>query len=384
MKSGISLIAVIVAAAGLFSIDSQRAEASTLSATQLLNTYNAIVFGNLTSTSEMDGNALVGGAVSGGNYDTHYPHTPTAPSALTVGGNLTGNVNVNGPGLAVGGNLATSNLNLNQGGNVFVGGNLTSGFNANFNGHGNLYVVGSATAGANVTANGGNAYLGGTVKPGANVNANGGGQVFQNSPVPAANNPNIAGQVSSAESELKAYSTQLNKLAANSTITGSGTLTFNAAPNSKGVAVFDINSNAVALLGAATQFQFDLNGAKEVIINVSGVGSTALDIHANFLNSIAPTLGTDTVWNFTDATNLTIGNQFGGDLLAAMANVTTGGNIEGTLVANSVVQNAEIHYDGQQGNLVSPVPLPSALYLLGTAIIGLITFSWRRRAAKTA
>jgi choice-of-anchor A domain-containing protein len=129
--------------------------------------------------------------------------------------------------------------------------------------------------------------------------------------------------------------------------------------------------------------EFTLNGAKEVVINVSGVGSTALNIDANFIGSTgAQSLGTDTVWNFTDATTIKIGAQFGGDVLATMANLTTSGNVEGTVVAKSIVQGAEIHYDGTQSHLVSAVPLPGAALLFGSAITGVGLFSRRRR--KTA
>jgi choice-of-anchor A domain-containing protein len=383
MKHGISTIALAAGAAWLFLLPAG-AGAATLSATQLIDTYNAVIFGNLTSTSEMDGNALVGGAVSGGNYATHSGSgIPTAPDALTAGGNLTGNVNINGSGLAVGGNIATSNLNLNKGGNVVVGGNVASGFNANFNGNGSLYVVGSATNHSSVSVNGGSAYLGGTVQSGSQINVNG-GQLHQNSGVPATMLPNIAGQVATAQSELKAYSVQLAGLAQNSSVSSSnGTLTFNAAPNAKGLAVFDIASNAASLLGSATQYAFDLNGAKEIVINVSGVGSTQLNLSANFLGGIAATLGTDTVWNFTDATNIDVKAQFGGTILADYANITNSGNIEGTVVANSVTQNAEFHYDGQNANLVSPVPLPASLPLFGAALIGVVGLGFgqtRRRA----
>lgn len=385
MNMRVSVLA-LVSAAGLMTW-AGNAGAATLSATQLIQTYNAIVFTNLVSSSEMDGNALVGGNVQGGGFAEHG-NLPSTPFALTVGGNVSSNpttgtgITVNGSGVAVGGNFTAGNVNLNGGGNLVIGGNVGSSFNANFNGKGNLYVVGSVLSGSNIAANGGNAYIGGTVKNGANVNANGGGRVFQNSSVPATQLPNIAGEVGTAKTELTAYSQHLAGFHGNSTITESnGTTSFVADPNASGVAVFDITSATVGELSSASQFSFTLNGAKEVIINVSGVGSNPLDISANFLNGVASQLATDTVWNFTDATNIDIKSQFGGTILADLADVTTSGNIEGTVIADALNQNAEIHYDGQQ-SLVSAAPLPAALPMFGAAIAGLGGLRLRLRKAR--
>ncbi len=385
MIKRISLLSILLPSLAGLALLSTEAAASSLSATDLINGYNAIVFTDLTSSSEMDGNALVGGNVTGGGYGNHYPNIPTATSALTVGGNLLGNVTIGGPGLTVGGSISTTSLNFNKGGNVYVGGNLTSGWNANFNGNGNVYVAGSALKGTNVTANGGNVYFGGTVQSGANVTANGGGSVYQNSTVPASVVPNVSSQVSTAKSELTSYSAQLSGLAANSSYSENGTqVTFNAAPNSQGIAVLDLYVAAAAtLLNQASQFEFDLNGAKEFIINVSGIDGTALTLNANFAASSSvgspQSLGLDTLWNFTDATDITINRQFGGDILAAVANLTVNGTIEGTVIANALTQNAEIHYDGAQPNLVSPVPLPASLPMFVGALVGLGALARRHR-----
>ena len=362
----LSRIAGAVMAFGAFVIPS---EASADAVGDLINTYNVIVFGNITSTSEVDGNVLAGGNVTGGNYGIHYPSIPTG-TALTVGGNLLGDVNVNGPGLSVGGNISTSNLNLNKGGDVHVGGNVTSNFNANFNGSGSLYVVNNVNAGVN--ANGGSAYVGGSVF--GNVSANGGGTLHTSSAVPAATQPDIAGLINSARDTLTTYSGQLASMTADSSITLAGNkLIFDAAAGSDGVAVFDITGTS--LLNAASEFEFSLNGATSVVINVTGIGSELLNIGANFLNGIATTLATNTIWNFTDAENINITSQFGGTILAAMADLTTSGNIEGSVIVANLIQNAEIHYNGPT-TVVATTPLPAALPLFGVA---LLAFGFKRR-----
>ncbi|HXP97695.1 MAG TPA: choice-of-anchor A family protein [Telmatospirillum sp.] len=409
-----SITLLLTSVTGMMFLSSE-ASATTL-ATDILNDYNLVVFGSLSSTSEVDGKAFVGGNASGGNYQIHtlgsVDQKPilggSAIGALTVGGALTGNVNVNGAGLTVGGNLSTNSLNLNGGGTASIGGNVTSAISNN-NGsivvggsitssgnttstnltvggnvsgqahvnNGALNVVGSALSGASITVNGNTANFGGTLQPGANVSvSNGTAKTGQSVAAP------VLATIPTAtyQSELTAYSQQLKSLAQNSAYSINGSVvTFNAAPNASGVAVFDITNAASFFSISNEEFKFSLNGAKEVIINVSGAGSNTLNINANFLNGIAQTLGTDTIWNFTDAQNVTIGRQFGGDFLGVYANLTTTANVEGTVVAKSVVQGAEIHYDGQNTGLVSPVPLPGALPLFGAALAGMAGFARRKR-----
>ncbi|WP_081673313.1 collagen-binding domain-containing protein [Magnetospirillum fulvum] len=355
------------------------ASATALDATGLINTYNAIVFNNVTSTSHVDGSTLVGGEVKGGTYGQNVN---LANTALTVGKSLSGSVDLNAAGLIVGGNIATSGLNANRGGNIYVGGNITSGFNANFNGFGSLYVVGSVTNGT-VNANGGSAYIGGTIYSGAGVRTNGGGSLLVGSSLPSAQIPNVAAEISAARAALTAYSGQLSKLATDSTISNkNGTLTFTATPGADGVAVFSING--ADLLNNSKQIDFSLNGAKEAVINVSGIGANSLTLGANFIGGSAQKLGTNTVWNFTDAQNINIKNQFGGTILAVLANISTSQNIEGTVIANNLNQNGEIHYNGQNTNMVSAVPLPAALPLFGAAILGLGALGYRKRSSDAA
>jgi choice-of-anchor A domain-containing protein len=343
-KTGASILALLV-------VSSSPALAIT-TAPELLNDYNLIVFGNATSSSDVDGTAFIGGNLTGGSYDGHDVNTGV--NALTVGGNLSGSVTVNGPGLAVGGNLATTNYNGNGGGNAYIGGSWTGSANFNLN-------------------NTGNVFLGGTKTGSGNVN---GGNLFQNQNVQS-NVPN-AGTVSTIQNTLTSYSNMLGGLAQNSNFTISGgTATFNATPNAQGLAVFDISS-AQTFFSMVNQISFNLNGAKEVVVNVSGAGTSNLNIAANFLGGQAQTLATDTIWNFTDAQSITIGDQFGGDFLAVNAAVALNQNLEGTLVALSLTQNAEVHDDGPDQNLVPQTPLPLAWPLFASALAAFGLFARRR------
>lgn len=357
-------------AAALLGAASFSAPALADAAGDLLNAYNVIVFGDLTSYSQhVDGNALVGGNVDGGTYAMHYPGIPTG-TALTVGGNLLGNVTVQGPGLTVGGNLSTGNLNYNSGGDVHVGGNVTSSFN--LNGVGNLYISGNQTGGSNVTLANGSAYVGGA-KLGS-INANGGGSVHTGSSLPAATMPDVAGHVAAAQATLSTYSAQLAALAADSSVSQEGNkLTFTATAGADGIAVFNV---AGSLLSAMNEFAFSLGDATAVVINVTG---EIIDIAANFLNGSALDLAANTIWNFTEATDLDIARQWGGSILAVYADLDTGNNVEGSVVAAALSQHGEIHYNGP-GTFVATTPIPAALPLFGAALAIFAGRRLRRRA----
>jgi hypothetical protein len=87
------------------------------------------------------------------------------------------------------------------------------------------------------------------------------------------------------------------------------------------------------------------------------------------------------LWNFVDATELNLASQFGGSILALNAAVTNSNNIEGTLAAKSLTQYGEIH--SQPTNFVPPaaVPVPAALPLFLSGLIGF--FSLRRNRKKS-
>lgn len=350
------------------------ASAAPMTASEILNTYNLVVFGDADSTSHVDGRTFVSGDLTGGDYGQHT--FPGSEPTLTVGGTLKGNVNVNKPGLVVGGNIATSNLNLNGGGDMYVGGDLTSSFNANFNGNGDLYAKGSVTNGATINANGGTIYLGGTVQSG---NANG---AQTNSPIPGSVVPNVAQQATEMKGTMTKYSSYLATLEGNSSTSANGNkVTFSATPDENGLAIFTI-ADAKSFFASAGEFDFALNGATSIVINVLGGAGEVINISANFLGNFAQLLATKAIWNFVDATEIVIDRTFGGSILALLAHVTNqNANIEGTLIAGSLTQRGEIHYNGNINVPVSQTPIPAALPLFGAALAGL-AFAGRARAKR--
>lgn len=353
------------------------ARAESLSAVDIINTYNLVVFGDLDSKSEVEGKSFIQGDITGNNtsqYNIHNVPNNTVP-ALTVGGSINSSVTVDGRGLVVGGNIAAPvQVNENNSGNpdIVVGGNVKSTVSGQFNGDGgSIYVKGSIQSGATATANGGSIYVTGPVN--GNANANGSGSLHSNSTEPASHLPDIASQASDMKKTLSSYSSYLNSLTQDSTVSVNGnTATFAATAGSNGVAVFDIN-NPSQVFGA-NQFQFTLGAdVTSIIVNVSGAFNGI--INANFLAGMDKILGSNTIWNFTDATTLDIKSLFGGTILAMLANVTVDQDIEGSVIAQAVTQNAEIHaHDDITG--VAETPVPASLPLFVAAIGGL--FGWQQ------
>ena len=270
------------------------ASADPLTAQQTLQQFNLVVFGNVTSTSDVEGRSWIGGSLSGGN-DVQRPLPASSYAGLTVLGHASG-LNVDNGGVAIGGNL--SNTNVNNGGGV-VFGNST---NVNFNGGTPSYVQG--------TRSGGNANSGIAATASANPTL----QSYAN----AMTSTDFAAVMGQASDRIAA-------LAANSSISIVGSkATFNATPNASGVAVFDL-VNSASFFSSVTEFSFNLGGATSVFINSDFAGGTLND---NFLGGSAALIAPTVIWNFSDATQLTFMSQWGGTVLATDAAVTTYNNIE--------------------------------------------------------
>lgn len=368
------------------------------------------------------GSAWVGGSNSGNITSSG------SGASVTVGGGNTGQVNLNAGGsvyvggsstgqISVGGGTGnvtvtgatTNNITLNNGGSVYAGSN-TSGGNINVNGGSGSVAVNASNA-AQVTLNsGGTARIAGNT---GNVNMNGGSLLYTGSVNGAVNlnggatktqvaNAGIttpsapAASVTSSfgstfQAPLTTLSSELDALTANSQATRAGNaLTFNAAPNSGGQAVFDIDSSVFAPNSTVT---IQLNGATSVIINVnvdSCVAAVCALSMPSSLNFVNPTGYAERVlWNFVNATAIAFANEFGGSVLAPYATVSNQNPINGTLVAANYNGNGELHSYAYRGSLstsgsnISPaaVPEPSSLLVLSAGLGGL---AWMRRRLKRA
>jgi choice-of-anchor A domain-containing protein len=307
-------IAVLLACVAV----ADRAGATAISAQTALQDFNAIIYTNAVTQSDVEGATVVGGNFQGAtlNNNPTYSGLPSGFGALTVYGSTSGNA-----------------INLNNGGNAYVGG--TSGATVNFNGNGHFTY---------------------TAPPSS---------------------------ITDFETSLNALSTSLSQLSSTSTLPATGNNeVLTAIPGANGVAVFNITA---AQLAAIPSFTINTNGASSVIFNVSGTSAT---FSANDESGV--TGANSIIWNFYQATSVSLQTQIGGTILATGASVTNSNQIDGVLVANSFTGNGEIHdYQftgtlpgGTQtgGNQQTPEPASLLTFAVGLLALGFL----RRQVTKRA
>jgi choice-of-anchor A domain-containing protein len=273
----------------------------------VLSDWNLIVQNNLTSTSEVEGRAAVGGNLGGPASNYGIKLTPAANYVST-------------DVLLVGGNITATNVNMNAG----------------------------------------RLRLGGS-KGSANINFNGGGG-------PVIQDPTTASQVAGLFSQVTSISSFLGSLAPTNSVTFPGQqpagVTFNAVPNGDGVAVFSISASQLFGNNKVQSMDLNLGAATSVIINVTGDSSSwdAGNFVGNFNSAYARS---HVLWNFVNANtiNWSSGRTLSGALLAPNAHLTFTGTMEGSVFVKSLDQRGEVHLPTYQGY----VPAPGALGLLGLA-----------------
>jgi choice-of-anchor A domain-containing protein len=293
---GAASILVLMAAAG-------PARAASPTAKDILSNFNLVTTGNVSTQSDIVGDAVIGGNLSGATFFGGGANVPSSPDLYLFG-------------------KLNSSLNLNSGGN--------------------LYYAGSSSQ---------------------HVNYNGGGKLHTTLPNSLADYTN----------PLTALSTQLSGLTATS---GTSFVNgkFNAGSNT-GIVVFDISG--LTLASDLVNHDISFTGGKGVtsyVINVIGNFTDPSSTHFNVDQE-------DALFNFENATTVNLG-QWGASILApdAAVKIASGGNIEGSLFAQSFLGGGELHnnnlFNGALPTAAVPEPSTWAMLLAGFAGLGFL--GWRR------
>lgn len=277
-----------------------------------INDWNLIVRHNLTTSSEVEGRTIVGGNISG---TSNYGIKLLPPSNY-----------VNVDSLVIGGTVGANNYQVNSG----------------------------------------RARLFGS-KGSANFNMNGGGALIQN-------DSGVTAMVNSAWADVVNASSYCSSLAATNTVTlPSGQpagVVFNSVLGPGGVAVFNVNGNALFQNNLVQQMDINMNGATTVVINVAGTNITYNG--GNMVGGFNIPNASKIIWNFYQATTLNIDRHFFGAILAPNATMSNSTAIEGSVFTDTFNQNGEVHLPNFNGN----IPAPGAMALLG---MGTLIATRRRR-----
>lgn len=341
-----------------------------------MRNWNTIVFGDLQSGHDTFGRTFVGGNYSGTTEFFAQPGASAKPGLVVVGNITGGDVKIeNGGGAIVGGNVqGGAKLIMHDGGSFVIGGDAN-----NISGSAGGFITIGGTA-SNVDTNGATTVVG--ALGGGNFN---GPKTIQ--PVNAADGIQVGllSDLATMQLNLTTLSSELSKLSATDTanIAANGS-TFQVTSGGP-LAVFTI-SDFAALQNSDPSFL--IGGANTVVINVKG---TSIDTDFNFVGDNATKLAwaDNVIWNFYEATTVTIDRAFWGSVLAPLATATNTSEITGTAVFAKFNQNAQMHIPGYGGTYEFPppptgaVPEPAtwAMMILGFGAAGSMI---RRRRAVAA
>lgn len=273
----------------------------------ILNDYNLIVLNDLNSNSEVEGRAFVGGNIVGGDASNY--------------------------GVMLSPESAYSTIDV-------------------------LTVVGNISAGNPLNIDAGDLRLGGTLGRIVNFNGPGGNLV---------NDPGVGSLLAGVSAALTGASSAMLTLTADSTASipsgQPGPVVFNCTPGGDGIAVFNVSGSQVLSNNLTQELNLNLNGATSVVINVSG---TTVNFNQGNMTGTWNTAfaRANVIWNFFEATSLTIDRAMNGAVLAPLAHLTNFSVIEGSTFVKSFHQRAEVHLPGYTGFVPAPGTV-SALALAG-------------------
>jgi Putative Ig domain len=169
----------------------------------------------------------------------------------------------------------------------------------------------------------------------AGVNLNGGGRITTD--------PSIS--ISPLRQQLETLSVSLAAMPVTGTVsipTGQlGPVMINAVPNTRKIAVFNVNGTALLDNASVQQIDISLNGADAVVINVAG--SNVKFRQGNLVGAFnTQSVYSKVIWNFKDAVNVHVDRPFVGTILAPKAQVLVNAQVKGGVVSRSINQQAAI------------------------------------------
>jgi choice-of-anchor A domain-containing protein len=360
-----------------------------------LSELNLIVTGNMDGGHDVEGKTFVGGALTNGaTFGLGADNNPgqgfvqsTFPT-LTVGGNASGNLDINQ------GSYGTPSALISPSGAV-IGGNATGG-SVNLNGASPILTVGGnldLTNGANGAQIKVGGSIGGNTHPtgasvSSNLNANNSG--FQSSlqSTIAAQNKTFISDLSSLSKALEALNGGKSTTGDSVTVpTGNGIGNANhlVVTANKGTGYIVIDTTASVLEKATDSLDFVLKSSPiPVIINVADNVKGTITVAPNLGDEAA---GPYVLWNFENATSIDLPHGFSGSILAPDATLTTGNQVNGSVAVATFNQGGEVHLGTFQGDsalshvLGVPEPGAWAVMILG---VGLVGSALRRRRAMVA
>jgi len=351
---------------------------------------NVITFGNVTSSSDIEGKAFIGGDLSGGTIgmgcqaengrscSSKDGFKANTRATITVVGNDSGNTH-----LETGTNPRTGQpVSAGAAYQAKIGGNL-SGFVDN--------VQPSVIAvGGNFDNNGFNPSSNKKVEYGGSAS----GLQTQDAPFVTNNNAldTLQSELIITRNDMKSDLLALSGALANHVNTASLSLSdrnniqfTNFTPNSNFVYV---TVAASALFGGNGTLKLDLptltGGAfKTTVITVTGSGDFTYNMNNN---DIQNSNDSNLIWNFTGNVNLDMTTAWHGSILAPTSTFKTSTIIEGSVVAQSLTLNGEVHlgtFDGDTNIAAVPEATTWMMLILGFGGVG-ATLRRRPRMARAA